>query len=47
LFDMELSLVLVTEKTKGLIVDVKALGLTKDKIQAFSKKFMESINWKK
>ncbi|MBF0478986.1 MAG: trypsin-like peptidase domain-containing protein [Candidatus Omnitrophica bacterium] len=47
LFDMDLALASVFEKTRGLQVKVTALGITQDNIKALTKKFLESISWQK
>lgn len=45
LFDMNLSLASVDHSLKGLLVKVIGLGLTKENIHLFSKRFMESVQW--
>ncbi len=47
LYDINLSMAVVQEKDKGLIVDVVALGITKDNAMKFVEKFLKVIQWQK
>lgn len=47
LFDVNLNMASVDEYKKGLLVELVALGVTKEKSQELIRKFMESIKWTK
>jgi len=47
LYDINLSMASVHAKDKGLLVDVIALGVTKDNAMKFVEKFLKVVQWKK